>query len=100
MVMIFQWIERRGLMEAVAFDLRDTRRFKAIECLYFRVKPTWPPCLVDVRLPGKESSTSHGARPIHLIITMIKWIRTSMLSIKNSLMILRLSSSSGSSGEI
>jgi len=28
---------------------------------------------------------SHGARPVHLIITMIKWIRTSRLSIKNSL---------------
>ena len=40
---------------------------------------------VDVRLPGKGDSTSHGARPVHLIITMIKWIRTSRLSIKNSL---------------
>ena len=36
---------------------------------------------VDVRLPGK----GHGARPVHRIITMIKWIRTSRLSIKNSL---------------
>jgi len=26
-----------------------------------------------------------GARPVHLIITMIKWIWTSRLSIKNSL---------------
>ena len=26
-----------------------------------------------------------GARPVHLIITMIKWVRTSRLSIKNSL---------------
>ena len=40
---------------------------------------------VDVRLPGKGNSTSHGARPVHLIITMIKWIRTSRLSIKNFL---------------
>ena len=31
---------------------------------------------VDVRLPGKGNSNSHGARPVHLIITMIKWIRT------------------------
>jgi len=30
-------------------------------------------------------SNSHGARPVHLIITMIKWIRTNRLSIKNSL---------------
>ena len=37
------------------------------------------------RLPGKGNSNSHGARPFHLIITMIKWIRTSRLSIKNSL---------------
>jgi len=36
---------------------------------------------VDVRLPGIHN----GARPVHLIITMIKWIRTSRLSIKNSL---------------
>jgi len=31
---------------------------------------------VDVRLPGKGNSDSHGARPVHLIIMMIKWIRT------------------------
>ena len=36
-------------------------------------------------LPGKGSSNSHGAKPVDLIITMIKWIRTSRLSIKNSL---------------
>ena len=29
---------------------------------------------VDVRLPGKGNSNPHGARPVHLIITMIKWI--------------------------
>jgi len=40
---------------------------------------------VDVWLPGKGNSNSHGARPVHVIITMIKWIRTSKLSIKNSL---------------
>ena len=34
---------------------------------------------------GKGNSDSHGARPVHLIITMIKGIRTSRLSIKNSL---------------
>ena len=43
------------------------------------------PRKVDVRLPGKGNSNSHGTRPVHLIITMIKWIRTSGLSIKNSL---------------
>ena len=40
---------------------------------------------VDVRLPGKGDSNSHGARPVHLIISMIKWIRASRLSIKNFL---------------
>jgi len=33
----------------------------------------------------KATSNSHGAGPVHLIIMMIKWIRTSRLSIKNSL---------------
>ena len=37
---------------------------------------------VDVRLPGKGYSNSHGVRPVRLIITMIKWIRTSRLSKK------------------
>ena len=40
---------------------------------------------VDVRLPGKGNSNSPGARPVHLIITMIKSIRTSRLSKQNSL---------------
>ena len=34
----------------------------------------------EVELTGRAN-----ARPVHLIITMIKWIRTSRLSIKNSL---------------
>ena len=33
----------------------------------------------NVRLPGKGNSNSHGARPVHLIIKMIKWIWTSSL---------------------
>jgi len=40
---------------------------------------------VDIRLPGKGDTNSHGARPVHLISTMIKWTRTSRLTIKNSL---------------
>ena len=31
------------------------------------------------------SEVSHGARPVHIIITMIKWIQPSKLSIKNSI---------------
>ena len=40
---------------------------------------------VDVRLPGKGNSESHGARPVHLIITILMWIRASRLSMMNSL---------------
>ena len=40
---------------------------------------------VDVRLPAQGILNSHGARPVYLIIAMIKWIRTSRLSIKKSL---------------
>ena len=40
---------------------------------------------VDIRLPGKGDSNSHGAKPVHQIITTIKWIRTRRLSVKNSL---------------
>ena len=36
--------------------------------------------LVD-GLGGCDRANSHGARPVHLIITMIKWTRTSRLSI-------------------
>ena len=59
--------------------------------LDFRIFPASIPKLsthtmkVDVRLPGKGNSNSHGARPVYIIISMIKWIRTSRLSIKNSL---------------
>ena len=34
-----------------------------------------------MRLTGKGNSNSHGARPVHPIITMITWCRTSRLSI-------------------
>ena len=37
---------------------------------------------VDTRLPGKWNPNSHGARPVHQIISMTKWIRTKVLSIK------------------
>jgi hypothetical protein len=39
----------------------------------------------EIRLPGKGNSNSHGAKPVHQIISMIKWIRTSGFSIKKSL---------------
>ena len=37
---------------------------------------------VDIRLPGKGNPNSHGARTVH---QKYQWIRTSRLSIKNSL---------------
>ena len=40
---------------------------------------------VDVRLPGKGNSNFHGARPVHLIITMIEWIENSRLSMNDCL---------------
>ena len=66
----------------------------ALPRLHFRNKPgpeTTPHGLHvagaadGVWAPGKGNLNSHGARPVHLIVTMMKWIRTSRLSIKNSL---------------
>ena len=37
-------------------------------CLVLKVPP---PRKVDVRLPGKGNSNSHGARPVRVIITMM-----------------------------
>jgi len=52
--------------------------------------PPWPTLVLLVLaftlvVPGKENSNSHGARPVHLIITTIKWTRTGRLAIQNSL---------------
>jgi hypothetical protein len=43
---------------------------------------------VGIRLPGKGSNF-HGARPVHQIVLMIKWIRTSRLSMKKSFSVCR-----------
>ena len=43
------------------------------------------PTKVDLRLPGKGNPNSHGARPVHQIMSMMKWMRTNSLSIKKSL---------------
>ena len=48
-----------------------------------RVEDTFIMQFVQARL--RTSQDSHGARPVHLVITMIKWIWTSRLSIKNCL---------------
>ena len=39
----------------------------------------------EARIPEKVNSSSHSARPVHVIIMMIKLIWTSRLSMKNSL---------------
>jgi len=59
--------------------------FKLNQALHLQSVPASDLRKVIVRLPEKRKSNSHGARPVHLIITMIKWIRTSRLSINNSL---------------
>ena len=57
---------------------------------------------VDVRLPGKMNSNSHGATLVHQIITMMKHNRTNRLSIKNSLSLgwQDLSLGPGTGGEV
>jgi len=79
MVDILEWKEREEL-----YRLR--RSLPSGENATAAHTPLCPPARkVHVRLPGKRNAKSHGSRPVHLIITMIKWIRTSRLSIKNSL---------------
>ena len=41
--------------------------------------------MVDIRLPEKREFKLHGASPVHQIISVIKWIQTSRLSVYNSL---------------
>ena len=60
--------EARNLPERGAEELLATRTRK-----------------VDIKLPEKGDSNSYGARPVHQIISTIKWIQTSRLPIKNSL---------------
>ena len=44
--------------------------------------PLYPSLMDKVMVKARRWN---GARPVHLIITMIQWIRTSRLSINNSL---------------
>ena len=55
------------------------RRAKRIEQAVTREVGRGPHALAS------PHSNSHDARPVHLIIAMIKWIRTRRLSLKNSL---------------
>ena len=48
-------------------------------------------CVYRSRKPKTGNSDSHGPRPVHLITTMIKWIRTCRFSMKNSLSVSKTS---------
>jgi len=54
-------------------------RYFGLEQEAFEAKMLHPLTLAEVH------SNCHGARPVHLISTIIKWIRTSRLSINNAL---------------
>jgi len=41
--------------------------------------------MMMVMIAGRNAEASHGARPVHQTISMIKWIRTIRLSMTNSL---------------
>jgi len=81
----------RGLTGGWSGSVRGGRQLRVSPppprpCLELRITPcTCQNRKVAVRLPGKGNSNSHDARPVHRIITMIKWFRNSRLSIKNSL---------------
>ena len=49
---------------------------------------------MDVKLPGRGNSLFYGGRPVHLIITMMKWIQTSWLAIKHYLSVVSLAEKS------
>jgi len=65
----------------IMFDQRSVRARNGERCWKFEYSSNE----ADERQPGKGNSNSHGARPVHAIIAMIKWIPTSRLSIENSL---------------
>ena len=97
-------MQRRGARGGVAAAAAAGSDRRVAWCMrwsvFARRSMTRTPCLVlgsppspllevaDVGLPGKRNSDSHGARPVHLIITSLRWIRTSRLPIKNSLSVL------------
>jgi len=65
-----------------SLELSDTHVYEP----YIRALLGTPPKLSRQRCSCRRHLTfSHGARPVHLIITMIKWIQTSRLSIKTPL---------------
>jgi len=79
-------IKRNMIYEVVKLDRSSCspddscRRFLRSLSSCTTLRPKAVTRKVDIRLPGKGNSNSHGARSAHLIITTIKWFRTSRLS--------------------
>ena len=77
-----QWLQCQANGSSVCRVLRQLR-LNAVDLVH-HVRVLHVAHVVHLRQrPGV--SNSHGARPVHLIITMKTWIRTSRLSINSSL---------------
>ena len=78
-----------GPRRSLSLKLSDTRVYEPqIRALLGTASHFCEVIVLKLRTEGHRvagDSNYHGARPVHLIITMIQWIRTSRLSIKNSL---------------
>ena len=76
-------------------------RAKSVPQLWFARDSFREACFnwkVDKRPLGKENSNSYGARPVHQIIPMIEWIRTSRSSLTAASSLSRGMSSPSCSG--
>jgi len=69
---VIRWCSEIKLRLMTWRGRRGTTPTRSTSC---RPRPTSTPS------SRKQGMASHGARPVHLIITMIKWIRTSRLSL-------------------
>ena len=78
------WLGIRQMVQSVRRDGAHTLSgmFVVPRALLVCILSLEPSRKVDVRLPGTGNSNFHGARPVHLVITTIKWFRTCRLSIK------------------
>jgi len=81
--------EKTSVAPPAAAEVEGVMRMSTYDGTSFVDEKVVPVGKVDERLPVKGNSNSHGERPVHLNITMIKWIRNSRLSLKNSLSLSR-----------
>jgi hypothetical protein len=71
-LLLFLFLTRLELTYTKVYAEGDAREGEEERCLHHGPQGVVPPVRsVVVRLPGKGNSNSHGARPVHLIITMI-----------------------------